>query len=93
MELHDVCLSMTPTMTNKYEFIIKDSVGEMDCAAKRASYMDITRYYNIPRRRMSECDKDMWKVLVAGPNFKSKEAYHYFELRHDINGVSPTSML
>ena len=32
----------------------------------------------------------MWKVLVDGSNFKSKEVYHYFELRHDINSVSPT---
>ena len=32
----------------------------------------------------------MWKVLVARSKFKSKEVYHYFELLHDINDVSPT---
>ena len=52
--MRDVCLIMPPTMTNKYEFTIKDSVDEMDCATKRASYLDITSYYNIPRRRMSK---------------------------------------
>ena len=30
----------------------------------------------------------MWKVLVVGSNFKTKVVHHYFELRHDIHGVS-----
>ena len=52
--MRDVCLSMTAAMTNRYEFVMKDSFGEMNCAAKRASYLVITIYYNIPRRRMGE---------------------------------------
>ena len=51
--IRDVCLGMTATMTNRYEFIMKDNFGEIDCAAERASYLDITSYYNIPRKRMN----------------------------------------
>ena len=51
--IHDVCLDMTATITDRYEFIMKDNFGEIDCAAEGASYLDITSYYNIPRRRMN----------------------------------------
>ena len=53
--MRDVCLGMTATMTNRYKFFMKDSFGEMNCAAKGASHLVITRiYYNMPRRRMGE---------------------------------------
>ena len=51
--IRDACLIMTATITNRYEFIMKDNFGEIDCAAERASYLDITSYYNIPRKRMN----------------------------------------
>ena len=53
MDIRDVSLDITATITNMYEFIMKDNFGEIGCAAKRASYLDITSYYNIPRKRMN----------------------------------------